>query len=1026
MVTGLRHHRTERGQSLIVAVIVMFVLFFLGAIFVGLVARNLFNAGRAQDTLSALEFAQAGIRNAEYNLQNSPDGADWRPAPTPAVDPNDPDKLWLDQGYSRVDYGRGRALVRVTYQPQLAIDPQDPTKTILDPNSKYVKIEAVGRFGFLDARDPTTFLNSPTPRLRRELIAYKAIGLTDYGLFVTNLNNEAKFEAAVGLPPMGVMAGLQLGGLPVRTFGNAPTSLQTVDFPMRVNGDLRIHTNTGYPAESNPATATNPAPSVVFQANRVNSGSILVSGKIIGDDPLRHAIFNDPSTNVGGNIFGSDEVDANGNSLFDTYFGRVRDGGAVPDVKGYARAIPVLPGPHIDAIDPGTNTTRYLAASRDSGRWLGPVGNSFNTGRFGAGAGFYIDNFNNTESETQNIAGGQSLRSIWLHQGATPQYWQGPYLVPPGVYIEFGYPVVQTRDANGNLEPASFAPRPGFRVIRDANDRAFRDPNGNIAPGEMDFVFFIYKAAGQKPVIKLENEFFRTFMRTTLNLTEAQIDAFWPAFNGVIYAEGNIRTRGLVPSKANMQIRRGPGADPDNLTDAQVRDDCDIPAVTMVSGNANIYLEGSLVREPFTDSTGAGMPGSMVALLAQNSVVVNTTLFLRPSKVEFTPFDLNGQSLFYKDIDTADAASTPPFSLDFMFGDNPGGYTLAGGGAPTINLLVRHAAQAAPSFLQLLINQQLAGQNPAYLFNANAAPFGELNPPPADYVLQNPASQVYPVFEQTQFPLLPKPNGSAYAFFTTPGIRNQIRPALDPNPPASGASQDYYFSAAAVSPMDVRIEAVMYAQNGSFFVVPGLPINTNPGDTRDAAHRRAVAAGFTGATDMIRPAGTTDYYPFYGEPFDCRVTVVGAISENRTASVADQSAWMQLWGYIPEVNGSTGHDPQTGSTTEVLAPDQHVRITDVGLPVPATDPRTPQEQAARLTRGLRIIYDPYLDAPYAGYQPPNPPGVPTGQPAVVKMPGGWARTVAFGTARQDDFGRPLPPVARMPVCPGFVFYGEVR
>src|SRR5437867_8708131 len=80
----------RRGQSLIMAVIVMFVLFFIGALFVALVARNLQNSGRAKDTLTALEFSQAGVKHAAYFLQYSALGADWRPAPTPPIQVPDP------------------------------------------------------------------------------------------------------------------------------------------------------------------------------------------------------------------------------------------------------------------------------------------------------------------------------------------------------------------------------------------------------------------------------------------------------------------------------------------------------------------------------------------------------------------------------------------------------------------------------------------------------------------------------------------------------------------------------------------------------------------------------------------------------------------------------------------------------------------------------------------------------------------------------------------------------------------------
>ncbi len=125
----------RRGQSLIVAVIVMFVLLLIGSIFVGIVARNLLNSGRAKDTVSAGQFAEAGIKYADLNLQNSPEGADWRPAPVLAasINANDPDANWLRRGFSRIELNGGRALVKVTYRPGTMTDPQNPLNKVLNP-----------------------------------------------------------------------------------------------------------------------------------------------------------------------------------------------------------------------------------------------------------------------------------------------------------------------------------------------------------------------------------------------------------------------------------------------------------------------------------------------------------------------------------------------------------------------------------------------------------------------------------------------------------------------------------------------------------------------------------------------------------------------------------------------------------------------------------------------------------------------------------------------------------------------------
>lgn len=996
-VNERRSRTRQQGQSLVVAVIVMFVLLFVGGVFVGLVARNLLNTGRARDTLSAYDFAMAGLRYAEYYLQNSPEGADWRPAPTPPINPNDPDRRWLDPTityppFTRIDMGNGRALIRVSYQPGYS-------GTTVNPLGKYIKIEAIGRSGFLNPSDPTTFLNTPAPRLRRELVGYKAIGITDFVRFVTNKDNEPKFEANLGVPPIGVPVFTEYGELPVRTPGMNDPNYKVPGGPIMVNGDVNLLYN------------------LVLGIQPGNSEAVLAAGKIDtqwhrdgklppdnGSDPLhvfpRYVdLSNQPAAwSSNHDPTALPIIRYSDDPLFDTFGGHVRDNAPVPDVNGYVRGVPRLNPPLIDAVDPATNVDRYRALTRDSGRWFGGPG-GFNTGRIAMGAGIWINNFNDQERESQGVAGAKTLRSIWLNPNTYPEYWNGPYFLPPGAIVEFGYLPAHPIDAQGNVDFTNYTSLPGFRIVRDPSDRPFVDPTGASAPKEVVWTFFIYKPAGQRPVIKLENPLLRNAARTRLGLSDQDINRLLPAFNGVIMAEGNIRTRGLLPSKTNMPIVHEAG-DTDNLTDDQIRDAANAPAITLVSA-ASIYIEGSLVRENYTEKiSGRTSPGSSLALLALNSVAVNTTLFLQPNKnMSFTSSDEDQLAPFHTAIDVGEASMTPPFALSFLFGDDPTGYTVNGNQVPAY-LLLRHGVHQPLTYLNLFVNEQFPGaapSGPLYIFAPNA-----LDP------------YAYPVvtFEQRDFALLPAPNNATYNVFTAPGVFNWIRPAVDPNFAQNTPVQPYLFSRAAIEPMDVRIEAVIYAENGSFFVIPGYPLNMDPSDTRDAALRRAAAAGLPQGK-MLRPAGTSDRYPFYGEPFDCRITIVGAVSENRTASIADQAAWMRLWGYIPAVNGSTGNGPGGGNPDPV--PDAHLKVAEVAGSL-ATDYRTTMEKNATITRGLRFLYDPLLRMPYAGY---NPAG---GQTLVLNT---WNHVLG-GAVRQDDYGRPLPPVPRLPLCPGFVFYGEVR
>jgi len=997
----IQRQNAVRGQSLVIAVIVMFVMLFVGGVFVGIVARNLLNTSRDTDTQAALELAQAGIRLCDQNLMYSPEGADWRPAPeNPAtLSPNDPDAVWLRNGdWTRVNFAKGRALIRVTYQPDYTEDPTDPApigkRRILNALSKKLKIESIGRVGFVNRDDPTTFLNSPPPRLRRELVAYKDLGLTDNLMFVTNRFNDSKFTANIGVPPIGVRTpagysgpqyplGMQIGNMPVRTFGPPPTSNYHIPgAPIRVNGNLNI---------MGPLN---------IAINPLSGEGMFVAGIIntTANDATNPARFLNVGTGATGPILSS------GDPNFTTFGGILRDDSSSPDAQGYPRNASRLEPPVIDTPDPATGVTRYRALTRDAGRII----QNINTGAVGMGGGVYIDNFNNTEPETRVTPGGRSLRSVWLDPKSPNSRWNGAYYIPQGVFIEAGYPVVQDRDkSTSELLPNQFVPTPGFRIVRDPDDRHFQDPAGRFASTtEVDFTFFIYKPAGLRPVLKMESEFHRSALRQApFNMTEKQIDKFLPEFNGTVFAEGNVRIRGLMPAKQNIPIRRESTSDT-TLTDAQIYELTNAPSVTIASG-ANIYVEGSLIRESAE---------SMIALLAQENVVVNPTLFVSPNKglrTDSTSGDL--VEPFHVDIDLAEVNRTPPLTLDFLFGDNPQLYVDTTGSPMSVNLLMRHGvAQPGNTFLNLFVNDwyQRTSNDPRYKFNVLPAPSQHVFPMGTD---ANTGASSY--FELRSFALYPKPTGGTYLFtgdagYTWPqGLKNTIRPSVDVSFAGSSPTLDYLFGRAAIVPMDVRIESVMYAQNGSFFVIPGYPYNNDPKDTPGAAEQRAAAAGLA-AGSQVRPLGTEDLMPYYGEPIDCRITIVGSISQNRTASVGDQAAWMQQWGYIPEVYGSTGKNP-VASPTERMIPRQHLHVDELGLS--SGDQRNSFEQAARISRGLRLIYDPNLATPYVGYSPANR-SFRTDDAYFVNS---WPQPT-------KDVGRVLPPLPRLPVCPGFVYYGEVR
>jgi len=1035
-----RQRGSRRGQSLIVAVIVMFVLLFIGAVFVGLVARNLLNSGRAKDTVSATQFAEAGIKYADYFLQNSPLGADWRPAITPvaSLNPNDPDLDWLASGFTRVAMNGGRALIRVTYRP----DTNDRTYTAadtLDPLGKYIKIESVGRVGNLDPNDPTSFLHTPSPRLRREYVAYKQIGLTDYLRYVTNLNKDTKAEAFFGVNA-GVPVFMQMGGLPFNSFYPLPAFLRWTGAPMRVNAKLHLGNN------------------IVLALDRRNGDVVQVGDDITVDpevtgDPTKYqarvnqldqtnAPNQDPT--VGGATKPDPIIPTDG--AFNTFGGLIRDAAGIPDIFGYVRAISRLDPPVLDAEDQSTGFTRYRQLTRGSGKYL-PNPNSPNNpidlGRVGLGSGLYIDNFGDTDLDP-TVSDAETLTKVWLTPGRGAN-WQGPYYIPPGVTIEFGYPIAPDRDANGAVIPDSFSPHPGFRVSRNAGiPNYFRDLQGQkLSTSTLDFTYFIYVPVTGPPVLKIDCEQYRQELRNApFSYSEQDIDKILADFNGVIYAEGNMRVRGLLAGTKNIPIRRASGAN-NTMSDADIKAMIST-SLSLVAGS-NIYVEGSLIREEAK---------SMVALLAVQNVAVNTTMFVaNASSLGFQPIEQGDYADQYGEIPTS-----RPYRFDFLFGEDPTQYQTQTGQNVPINMLLRHGVEPGQTtFMNLFVNAGTAtapdqfqpnagppavagtGPQPLYWFKyPDTFNFPYINYFPATYPIGLGAAQqaIRPMdprnFENIAVTLLAggAKNGSTTApyVFTgdaaapfPQGLLNSLTFGVDTSYTyGSSGSSSYRFGHAAISPMDARIEAVMYAQNGRFFIIPGLPVNPNASDSRDADIQRARNDSGMPAGALHRLDGSDALYPLAGEPQDCRITVIGAISENRTATAAEQSEWMKLWGWVPQTYGSTGHDTRNINGTANEIPKSHLFVNDnVG---PSVDMRFDAERNAALgdpnvkvgiSRGIRFIYDPALAMPYVNY-------TPTG------------RSFRYDLANFDptnpqfDSNRTLPPLPRLPVCPGFVFNGEVR
>lgn len=810
--------RSRSGQSLIIALSVMFIMVFIGTIFVTLVARNLNASVRSGNVLVARQMAEAGIQYADRMLTYGEEGADWRPEPDgldPASNANHPDIRWLQPyepaqsatggptgGFTSFSTEQGRFLLRVTYNP----DPRDPS-------SRFIKIESVGREGFVDSNfqgsgtpDPTTYANTGPVRLRHELTAFKPIGITDYVRFVTN--KEKRTEPA--------SFGRSFGNRPL-AFGG-PVGGEDRTGPVRVNGDLLwrgptdVYLRSGQTAQS---------------AERLPVERVEVAGEIQHDPPDAPVrVFNN------GVLEGTARPTRTGGSLnpdFTTFQGLYRDGADEADVAGYGRAVRRLEPPLVDQTDPSSGVARYRRLTENSGVLVTlDGGRSVNSGRYGYGRGLYIDNSRDTQQDGSTMFGGTStLTTEWT----TPNNrgsWRGDFYVPPGAVVRINPDETITITRTDST-------RRGQTYVWYELDEA----NGDLIP--------------------------RPAVGPTFTLPYPE--------NGVIFAEGNIRVSGVVAPDRQL---------------------------TVVSDEI-IYIEGNIMKgDPDT---------SALALLARRYVVVNTTQFLSLPPMATPLWESttgSGEAPFaYRITTSADSDFIGSFSMGWWYqvtGMQPPTAYPDWDGGPA-HLFVKHASSGGTASINLFVN---------------GSPI-EFAPGAYNYLMASLPTQYGPsVFEGQVFPL--DFAGSA-PLNGTPGEQNFLRISL--NQTALEQSRgDYLLQSIAVVPMDINIQALIYAQEGSFFVIPGPWFNPDPGD-------------FPGNPDG-RPAQIKHAaFPYHGEPLDIKITVDGAVAENFPAAPGMTDEWMRHWSNIPERYGSS--DTSTAHPGEGLS---YVYDSRMGFPVfgPAMTP----------------------------------------------------------------------------------------
>ena len=1001
-----RSLRAQRGQTIVIALLVLLLLAFVGGLFVTIVAKNLGNAKTAGVVQTADDYAQSGMRFADDQLVNSLDGADWRPVRVnPAlVSPNDPDADYLIAGYTRYDTGNGRFLVRVTYNP-LGYNPANGNVTQLnDPLARYLKIESVGRDGKVDSTDPTSFKTASRGTSIAKIVGYVPIAITDYGHYITDIDRRAEvanigvpsiYDATSGLTTPGVLDFIPNNAnrspATVQTFP-IKTTLGALDayLPITIPGVGVVNTPNPY-AGSSTITPGAVSGGGTFHANTSvrffgendiyldrpgpsgtgsNAEQVEIAGDLILDhyDPTNFAtpgylaqqpaqlILNPPLNGAAPAIRYVDP--SSSPKGFDTKLGAVRDGRAGAssnDLNGYPRNIAYLDPPRMDTVDPVTNMSRYRSMAINSAPRPGAGGKA---GENGYGQVVYINNTTDIQNESSKLLGGYTLVDEWLNRNAgqtppnsTKGKWVGDIYVPPGVEITFGR---LPQAATGHVGEY------GVTLVRN-------DVDGAHQP-----ILWPDKATGNPGNSSILYIPFTEF-------------AHGPGFNWdvVIVAEGNVRVHGIV------------SADPNNSSAST--DDTAARHVTIVT-NATAYIDGSLLK---------GNPASSIAVLARDYVCVNTTQFTAGTEVtnpnSFVPGVVTSppsSAAVDNALESIDFTNPNTFLIqEFSFAFPNGGTAKTNYGAS--NLALYFSGQSSVPAENAMATFALHNPRTQSSFGVTPA-----NPNPTDNTSAAPANFTSQTVSQLLHTTIPI-SGLTEAGTSIMDLRQDeplqlwtgdVNPGIiaDPNSTIKGS---VYLERVAILPMDVRIEAVLYAQNKSFFVIPGQSFNTDTADTINnygngktvdyvsdsASNNKYVKRGTI--INNADPNFQQQRYPFAGQPIDLRITVSGSVSEARPADISAQNAWMQKWGWIPQFHGSMIGGKAYGLDTPIPAELAGHQRPVGSTPGPAT--------------GLSIIYDPQCALPYSV----TPAGVAT-------------------PFRMDANGYPLPFAPRLPVCAGMLYVGQ--
>lgn len=965
--------RHESGQVLVLAVLLLMLMAILGAAFVAVISHTMSTTTRTGDVLTAQQSADGAISLFQRMMLTSPMGADLRLANWAADDPFDTNDLGApppgpsvlayyreseierglhEEGFVKIqaplevgdqtagaplptgdptaDALRGRAMLKVEYVPSDYLNAAGAAQPLPmfsgNPMANYIRVVAVG----------TVPGNEGVYRLS---VGYLPILITDQ-LITAHDAARTGASQAIGTPTMvdlngnGYVSDLDgSGGLDsadeIATepmyggiFANTGVDFYGGASPPDVSNPVPMEIRLDQQPTVSPRVAPNPA-----LGGRLGLGErVQIAGPITRNAPPGGAMSL-PQLWFNGAALGVAEVSYSApgiaNPLFNPFYFFDPFGPLYMDDLGFIYPLPHMVGraairvaaPRLDRTN-GDGDGVLRKAAMESGVWFdvtgapvagdpdpAPAGQRLNTAQLGFGTSLFINN--PTDRQNPDV---EAMKEEWLRTGAgaNASTWYGPLYMPPGAEIIFLDADANTPASLGCSTDPSAGPLGNDPAVPDIMVRLHPDPTGrtqffripwNSATGRFDLL-----TPDQTAPLDADGD-------GTMDTT-AYID--YPR-DGVIYVAGNARVSGRLATPGNPDLR------PDweyNIT---------------LIAEGNVYVEGNLLRPSDRDpalgeyDTARGLAlNSRIALLAGESVVVNGTRILMPLVQTNAPIVPNQRGVLGRSHWELRAGDQLTGAFSFTAVDDWNGDDRADSTAENADIFLKLRVKGTPgAAFSLFVN------NTPYDFDRNPAATGPqpfrylsgavqiiripLRVGGTDYVPFDDAVGQSNIFRIAAATTLREPL-ELYSFCIEPRVGDAVPIDAIPDDPAVPESLELQVSGLVhggeVYPMDAIVSALMYAQNGTYFVIPGD--HFDPSAAAIDRNGDGVIAEYvyppSGAQQDVNGDGVMDPsdvdLDFSGQEdwiesrrYNMRLTVNGAIAPSTMPDILSVAAWCDKWSW---------------------------------------------------------------------------------------------------------------------------------